>query len=239
MDRSMYNSMKEVEEIHWWFQGRRQVVNAILDRAMPRGSNFSILDVGCGTGGQMKDLAKHGNVVGIDIDLSSVQYCTDQGLDARQGNIEKLPFNDNSFDCITAFDVLEHVDDQLAIAEARRVLRPGGFLIFTVPAFQFMWSRHDDLCHHRRRYTRAGLMNELRGGGFAMGKVSYYNTLLFPLIFTVRKIPFLDNLMTSEKSLKVPNPLINSILTSVFASERHILANIKLPFGNSLIGIVR
>jgi len=238
MEKNIYEAMHHVENSHWWFQGRRMITLLLIEQHLKRGAGYEILDIGCGTGGQMKHLKVFGSVKGFDIEEKAVEYCKKSGLDAQVGSTDNIPSNDSVFDLVTAFDVLEHVDDVRALEEVLRVLRPGGKLIFTVPAYKFLWSEHDTLHHHMRRYTKRRLVQLFKGTGFKIKKVSYYNFVLFPIVFGLRKIPIINKLYSVEDSLKIPPHNINSTLQKILSSERFILRYTNIPFGVSLLGVV-
>ena len=179
MDTTLYDRFFDTEDRHWWFVGRRQLVTDLLTAAGTRGC---ILDLGCGTGGVLRHLTAFGTAIGIDPAPEAAQYCRRRDLPMVVGSGMELPFADKSFDVVLALDVIEHVPDDVALLrEARRVLRPDGVLLTTVPALPWLWSSHDDVNHHYRRYTLRTLKRSLQAGGFRPAKVSYYNALLMPL----------------------------------------------------------
>lgn len=195
MDPSLYRAFYEAEERHWWFVGRRAVIDGFLARSLGAaagapagrggvgegapGAPRRILDVGCGTGGMLPLLARYGQVTGVDSEPLALDYCRRRGFSDvhLQVDFEPRPV----FDLVTLFDVLEHVGDEPAFLEqVARNLGPDGRLAVTVPAFRFLWSGHDDLNQHRRRYTRGMLVGLLARCGFQVSRASYFNTLLFP-----------------------------------------------------------
>src|SRR5947207_7426854 len=188
MQQHTYSIMYEVEEHHWWFIGRRKIIEGFvaavcceLGKRKPR-----ILDVGCGTGANLQMLGQHGASEGVDVSSEALEFCRARGLSkVKQGAAEALPYEDASFDLVTGLDVVEHLDDDVAgLKEMRRVLRPRGRALLFVPAFMFLWGVQDDISHHRRRYTRAGLENVVRAAGFEIERFTYANITFFgPILF--------------------------------------------------------
>ena len=189
MDRHFYKQLREIERTHWWFAGRRRVLQAALERLAVRGR--SILDVGCGAGTnldllheQFPESALHG----MDIEIEPLRYCReDRATPVFQADLARLPFRDEAFDLVCALDALEHVqNDEGAMADLYRVCAPGGTLFATVPAFPLLWGNVDRVGHHFRRYRRRELVDKLTRAGFEVRFVRYFNTLLFPPIAAVR-----------------------------------------------------
>jgi SAM-dependent methyltransferase len=215
-----YAEMAALEERHWWFRGRRRLLRVLL----PAGGR--LLDAGCGTGG---NLAAFGGV-GVDPAPEAVAACRARGLDVRQAPVEALPFPEASFDVVLAADVLEHLDDDVAaLRELRRVAAPGARLVVTVPAHPRLWSAHDEVLHHRRRYRRRELLDRLRAGGWDPVLVTWWNCLLLPLVAASRlarrgATSADHNLATGWRALELP-----------LALEAWLLARgVRLPAGVSL-----
>jgi SAM-dependent methyltransferase len=187
MEERAYSELQAQEERHWWFRGRRAVVEALLARAAI-GSRPRILDAGCGTGGNLVAFGSLGPATGVDPSPHAVEACRARGLtNVRQASLESLPFEDGAFDLVLMTDVLEHIaDDGAALRELRRVAAPGAALVLTVPAYQWLWSPHDVEMHHQRRYTRPGLVGRLRAAAWEPRLATYFNSLLLPPIAAVR-----------------------------------------------------
>lgn len=240
MDPSLYHAFHDVEDRHWWFVGRRAIIAALLPEALrgvPRPCR--LLDVGCGTGGMLPILAPHGAVTGVDSEPLALGYCRDRGfLDVhlQEGYAPAEPF-----DVLTLFDVLEHVPDEAGfLTTLNSWLRPGGRLVVTVPAFGWLWSRHDDLNHHQRRYTRARLISALEGAGFSVTRASYFNFILFPLVVIARLLerparPGVTDDAEVLRHLRIGG--LNGPLSRIFASERFLLRRANLPWGVSLVAL--
>src|SRR6266446_2614401 len=183
MQAHTYAIMREVEDRHWWFVGRRRIIASWVEgvcreigRQRPR-----ILDVGCGTGANLQMLAEFGVAEGVDVAAEALEFCRARGLGSvRQGAAESLPYADAQFDLVTGLDVVEHLDDDVAgLSEMRRVLRPGGRALLFVPAFMFLWGVQDAISHHRRRYTRAELTDAIKRAGLSVERSSYANITFF------------------------------------------------------------
>ena len=176
MDSAEFDKMFEVEESNWWYRGRRDLVLGWVERFHRARGPLRILDIACATGMSFRFLGQYGDVRGIDISEETIRLCRKRGIDRIvRGDAMKLPFRDGSFDAVLALDALEHFDDdRTAITEIRRVARDDALILITVPAYQFLWSDHDEAYHHKRRYTRKELGSKLREQGLSIRKLSYY-----------------------------------------------------------------
>ena len=242
MQAHHYPILFEVEESHWWYLGRRRIIASLvkkicktLDKPNPR-----ILDVGCGTGANLKMLADYGSAEGVDISSQAVDFCRQRGLDSvKLGAIERLPYEDSAFDLVTALDVIEHLDDDVAgLREMRRVLRPDGRVLLFVPAFMFLWGVQDDVSNHRRRYTLPSLLKAVEAAGFSAEWASYANVSFFLPVLLVRSVMrWLGLRAATEYGINIP--LMNGPFSQLFAAERFVLDGGKLPFGVSAVCIAR
>lgn len=189
MDTWRYREQFEIEENHWWFRGRRRMIWALLKRAGIT-SSPRILDAGCGTGRNMIEFRGLGEPEGVDFSPEAVEFCHLRGLSqVVEAPVEKLPYEDGRFDLILATDVIEHLDDdRRALTELRRVSAPGGHLLITVPAYQWLWSSFDDSLHHRRRYTVSHLAAQARAAGWEPQVETYFYSAMLPLVAIVRMI---------------------------------------------------
>ena len=235
MKREAYQEMFAVEDRHWWFVARRRIIAKILDSLVP-GNNGAILEIGCGTGGNLSMLATYGSVVGMEMDDEA--RCLAEGRNicpVRKGVLpEKIPFG-REFDLVCLLDVLEHIDDEeAAILAVGRKLKTGGKLLLTVPAFQFLWSAHDVELHHKRRYRQPALISSLQQAGFKVHYVTYFNTFFFPIISSVRLFGRIFG-REGGTDVAMPSAHINRMLEGIFAAERFLLPAISLPFGVSLL----
>lgn len=240
MERAVYDRMRTLEQGHWWFQARRQVLGAVLDGLdLPPGAR--VLEVGCGPGGNLALLSRYGAVEGLEPDEPSRAYAqATAGVPVHSGGLPNdLPFEPGGFDLIAALDVMEHVADDAGTAQAlHALLKPGGYLLATVPAYGWMWSRHDALHHHQRRYEGRGFRRLLTGAGFRLRVFSHFNTLLFPLIAGVRLAKKAARIEGGDEEAPPPEWL-NAVLRHVFASERWWVARGGLPFGVSLLAVAQ
>lgn len=237
-----YEAMYRLEDVYWWFIARRQLAVDVLARELASRTDAVILDVGCGTGSNLAAFSALGRTTGVDLSPEALSFCRARGVErVTFSQVERLPFPDASFDVVTAMDVLEHVDDDLAaLAELRRVLRPGGLLLATVPAYGFLWSEHDEALKHRRRYTAHELRNKLTIRDFAVERTSYFITALFFPILAMRLAQgFFKKSTYPQTSIRLLPPWLNRSLVGLLALERHAFRSVNLPFGVSIVALAR
>lgn len=232
-----------VDEHHWWYRGRRRVIRAELDR-LPLPADARILDAGCGSGRTLVELAGYGGEVsGIELNDDAAELARRRGLgDVHVGRLEELPWDDGVFDLITCLDVIEHVpDDVTALVELRRVASPGGWLLVTVPAYQALWSRHDEANHHFRRYSRSMLRGAARSAGWQIERVSSFNSLLLAPAAAVRLAQRRMGARNGESNdLDLGPAWLNDVLERPLALEASWLARGRtLPLGLSLLAVLR
>jgi SAM-dependent methyltransferase len=229
------------DEHHWWYRGRRRVIHAVLSGCdLPRGAR--ILDAGCGSGRTLDELARYGHASGVDISADAVATAKSRGYhDVRLGPIEQLPFEDASFDLVTCLDVVEHTpDDRRSLGELRRVTRPGGLMLVTVPAYQSLWSSHDEVNLHYRRYRASSLGQAASDAGWSPVRDSYFNTLLLPPAAVVRLAERRSARAQSRSDLAWTPPWLDGLLEWPLRAEaRALAAGHRLPAGLSLLGLFR
>jgi SAM-dependent methyltransferase len=242
MQQHTYSIMYEVEERHWWFVGRRAIIESFvaevcrqIGKRKPR-----ILDVGCGTGANLQMLGDHGVAEGVDVSPEAIEFCRARGLSRlKQGAAEALPYEDASFDLVTALDVVEHLDDDVAgLKEVQRVLRPRGRALLFVPAFMFLWGVQDDISHHRRRYTMGDLKARLGEAGLRVERATYANLSFFWPILIGRTIMRLTGWRpASENNITIG--ALNGLLGRILGAESWWLRRLNLPFGVSIVCVAQ
>lgn len=251
MQQHTYSIMYQVEGEHWWFVGRRRIIESFLAPLCQRlradrkptplpDQSIRILDIGCGTGANLELLSQFGEAEGVDVSADALAFCHERGLrNVRQGAAEHLPWEDGSFDLVTGLDVVEHLDDDIAgLREMRRVLRPGGYAFLFVPAFMFLWGVQDDISHHRRRYTRKGLQLAARAAGFEIERVTYTNiSFFFPVLLGRLLMRLTGFRPASENNINIK--ALNGMFGRIFGAEGSILRHMNLPFGVSAICLAR
>jgi SAM-dependent methyltransferase len=242
MMQHTYPILYEMEESHWWHVGRRRIIASFAKENCSKitGHHPQILDVGCGTGANLKMLAQFGDAQGVDVSSDAVAFCRERGLEnVKLGAAESLPYEDNEFDLVTALDVVEHMDDDLAgLREMRRVLRPGGRVLLFVPTFMFLWGVQDEVSNHRRRYRLNELRQVVTAAGFEVERTTYANVTFFLPVLLVRKFMRLTGMRTeTENSINIP--ALNRVFGAILGAERHWLRYLNIPFGVSGLCVAR
>jgi len=238
---STYDLHLAVADHHWWWEGRRRILAAELDRLrLPGGAK--ILEIGCGSGSTIPLLARYGAVWATDPDVGMLAEAACRGAEeVLPGRLpDDLPFAGRQFDLIAMLDVLEHLDDDSgALRHVRERLTADGRLFLAVPAYAWLWSRQDDISHHKRRYTLPRLVAACHVAGLVVERATYFNTLLFPMAVAARLTEKLRGPGKTPLGLSLPPPWQNAVLAALFGSERHLLARCSLPFGLSAMAICR
>jgi len=242
MDRDYELQTHQVEDRHWWYAGRRKVLDgAIAALGLP--AHARILDAGCGSGRNMVELARFGTVTGIELSDTSVALARARNAgEVVEGSVLEMPFAEDSFDLAVSLDVIEHLEDDLgALRELRRTVAPGGVLLVTVPAYQWLWSGHDEINHHHRRYTRRSLQRVAEQAGWQQTRTTYFNSLLLPAAILLRVLDRFSR-KTTESSLDLwipPQPL-NAALEQPLNLEAALIARGgRIPAGLSLLAVFR
>jgi SAM-dependent methyltransferase len=240
METQHYHDMYELEDAHWWHVRKRAICLDLLRRWAPA-PHPDILDLGCGTGKNVEAFGALGTVWGVDSAAEAVRFCAARGLTrVRQEPAEATGFPDAAFDAVTLLDVLEHTDAGAVLREAHRLLRPGGVVVVTVPAYRWMWSRWDEAVHHRRRYGRAELRRALEAGGFRVLKLSHLHALLVAPVWLVRRIKSRRFPAAGYPSdFRLSPPLVNRTLLALSGVEARLMHRVSIPFGLSLVAAAR
>jgi SAM-dependent methyltransferase len=239
------------EDNHWWFASRTRALNVLMRQYLPGDPDgVLLLDIGCGAGNMIHHLSQYGQVKGLEIDERPVKKARERGYDVQQFDAtQPMPFSDNTFDAVTALDVIEHNEDDMAIlADSWRILKTGGHIVITVPAFMWLWTHNDELNAHVRRYTQAELHEKLEKTGFKVNRITYNNFFIFPLaafLLLLRRgsgtKQELASHHVSEEEYQVEmepaSPPVNAVLTQVGKVEAGLIKRLNLPVGTSLIAI--
>jgi len=245
MEKEEYQRLYEFEDFYWWHVGRREIVKSLLLR-IPLNKNSHILDVGCGTGGNLEILSKFGEVIGLDRSKDAIEFSHRKGFkNCIVGEAENINYPNESFELIAALDLLEHIDDeQKALREFHRVLKKEGYLLIMVPAYQFLWSEHDDVLFHKRRYTLSGLNSIIKKANFEIVWKSYFITFTAPVFFIYRSSQRIfrkkDKKREKKKSdyIVLPN-FLNKFLIYILKIEAYLAKYVTFPFGVSIALIAK
>ena len=240
MERIVYDRMAELDTRHWWYRARREVLAALIERKVRPPKGARILEIGCGTGHNLGMLGQFGHVDAIELDDAARQVASArlgrEVLEARLPELKAVP--ESSYDMVALLDVLEHVEeDRAALASIARRLKPGGAILITVPAFQWMWSAHDVVNHHQRRYSKRTLNAVIAEAGLKAEFVGYFNSILFPLAAAARLAGRLTG--KEESDDKLPPKPVNAVFETLFALERHAIARLPFTPGVSIAAVVR
>lgn len=239
MERKVFERMDSIEAQHWWFIGRRAIISTMI-KPLLKGKVFAtILEAGCGTGGNLSMLRDFGKVDAFEFDEAARQVAIGKsGLDIPFGALpNSIPFGDQRYDLIGLFDVLEHVEaDDASLSALAARLDENGKILVTVPAFPFMWSKHDERHHHFRRYTRSSLTEVAHKAGLKVSKSYYFNSFLFPVAVASRAIKKLTGSDAPDDQL--PPAWLNALLYRIFGVEQHLIGRINMPFGLSLVAVL-
>jgi len=253
MQQHTYAIMDEVEGSHWWFVGRRSILESFLKSIESRLQAASreepakagtqnavrILDIGCGTGANLEMLSQFGEAEGVDVSDDALEFCRQKGLNAQKGLAERLPFDDGTFDLTTALDVVEHLDDDVAgLREMLRVTKKGGFSLIFVPAYMFLWGVQDDVSNHRIRYTKKQIVGRLKAAGYTIERATYANWTFFAPILAGRTLMRVTGIKPeSENNVNIS--ALNGVFGKLFGAERFWLKNLNFPFGVSIVIVAR
>jgi len=250
MEPSFYEDYYRHENGHWWFRWRFDLITRLVG-SLGSGDDFRILDAGCGTGQMTKRLGAIGTAYGLDSAPEAIAFARSRGVERlAQGSITAPPFANGAFDCVLALDVIEHVDDDFGILTSLlQILRPGGHLIVTVPAFDALWSEHDEINHHKRRYRARQLKTLIENAGFETDRVTYCNTVMYVPVFVTRKAKNLVRTLNLRRGLEPSEelqsdlgdypPVVNDALFRVMRGENRLMDRMNLPFGVSILAVAK
>lgn len=238
MERVVYDRMAELDEVHWWYRARRRILEQLILRKIQMPKDARILEIGCGTGHNVLMLQRFGEVDAVEIDSAAREIASKRlGRPVIDVPLPNLPgVEDGRYDLVAILDVLEHVsEDEEALRSIARKLRPGGKILITVPAHPWMWSAHDVVNHHQRRYTKKALKRVVAESGLKLDMLSYFNSLLFPLAAAARLAGRVTGKDDSDDTL--PPAPVNKLFDWLFGLERHAIGRISLTPGVSLVAI--
>ena len=238
MERVVYQQMAELDDRHWLYRSRREIIADLIRREVRPPAEARILELGCGTGHNLAMLSGFGHVDGLELD-EEARTISEQRL-GRKVMSSPLPelgeVADRHYDLIGEFDVIEHIDDDhAALASIATKLKTGGKFVMTVPAHQWMWSAHDIVNHHKRRYSKSNLKALVEASPMRLERVGYFNTFLFPLAVAERAASKLRG--KNDGDVKLPPAPINAVFEKVFEAERYLVGRLPLPPGLSLFAV--
>jgi len=238
MEEHVYPQMYAVEKEHWWFTARTRILMRYLQSRLKLPGTARVLDIGCGTGAILEELSRRYQSYGTDTAPQAIAFCRQRGLTRLHlGPLESYPATE-PFDLITMLDVIEHIEDDKAfLHSALSLLRPAGAVLIAAPAHPSMWSRHDEMLHHYRRYTKNAFCELVRSSGLHIERVTYFNSVLFPLAYMGRMATRTLNLKWND--LDVPIRPVNGALRFLFLLEAPLLPHVSFPFGLSLLCVAR
>lgn len=243
MREIVYHSNYKLENTYWWFLGRNKIILETLNKVTNLAPQAQVLDVGCGTCGFAKVLSEKFDVIGMDTSELALEYCRKRGLNKLYLTLLKdFPKDDFDIQAVTILDVIEHIeDDKGVVQDIYNLLPVGGWIIATVPAYTFLWSVHDEIHKHFRRYIKKDIIRIIKDTGFEIKFSSYFNTFLFLPGLIKRLIDKVLPTKSGEAEVAVevfPGP-INNLMTKIFSSERKFFPKFKFPFGLSIIIIAQ
>lgn len=247
MNPEVYEEFNELEDKHWWFRARRRYLAKLLDVLGLSRSRLSVCEIGSGTGGNLKMLTRFYEVDAVEMNDVARTHIASKAISGVNNVLPGyLPDNislSTRYDAVFVLDVIEHVEhDQQALAKIGDFLNDEGWLVATVPAYQWLWSAHDEVNQHKRRYTKSEFVRLVESAGFEVHYQSYFNTILFPLAAISRLVQSLRKTDEDDKldaSLKMPHKIINYLFYQIFSFERFVAGKVNIPFGLSIAVVAK
>lgn len=239
MERAVFDRMAEHDQVHWWYVARRKILADLIRREADLPDNARILEIGCGTGHNFAMLGRLGQLDALEVDDEARALASRRlGRAVGDAPLPELPgVPDRAYHLIALLDVLEHVDGRPeSLKSIATKLAPGGKILVTVPAYQWMWSAHDRAHHHKLRYSKKGLRRDAEAAGLEVRKLGYFNSLLFPIAAAVRLFGKILGKSSSDDQMP-PRPL-NAVFEKIFGLERHMIGRVPLPAGVSLFALL-
>jgi len=239
MERAVFDRMAEHDQVHWWYVARRRILADLIRREADLPDDARILEIGCGTGHNFEMLGGFGRLDALEVDaearaLAGRRLGREIG-DAALPGLAGVP--DRTYHLIALLDVLEHVDGRPeSLRSIAAKLAPGGKILVTVPAYQWMWSAHDLAHHHKLRYSKKGLRRDAEAAGLKVDRIGFFNSLLFPIAAAVRLLGKAFGKSSSDDKLP-PRPL-NAIFQKIFGLERHLVGRVPMPAGVSIFALL-
>ena len=240
MEEKVYHSNYQVEKTYWWFTARAHIISTLINHYCKIEKQSDVIDIGCGTGGFLEILAKDYKAVGTDTSELAIEYCQKRGLDVQRCTLDTFKKNGRKIQLAVMLDVVEHIEnDSGVVRQVYDLLEPGGYFVASVPAYQWLWSAHDVIHMHYRRYTKRTFRDLLENVGFTSIKFSYFNTFLFPLA-ALKRLTQKNTDPKNIRSIVDPVPsVLNIVFDKIFSAESTLLKKISLPFGVSVVAICR
>ena len=248
MEKIEYQRIYERESFFWWFVGRRHILEEALRRIISTiTKDLDILDIGCGAGGNILFLKKFGRVTGLDVSEEALKFSQDKGFSKLLlGKAEALPVPDKSFNIVSILDCIEHIDDDMkALHECERVLKKDGVLLLTVPAHRWLWSRHDEALHHKKRYTKSELISKIEVAGFVVQEISHFVIPAIPFLLFQKSMCRIKKVFYPRRKeiidtydVLLPS-FLNKSLILWLNFENLIIKKISIPFGSSILLVAK
>ena len=239
MQEYLYQDLYELEDKHFWHIAKRKAVSWLIEKYL-LSKQAKILDVGCGTGKNLETFKRYGQTWGLDSSTEAIKFCQKRGLsNLKVGTASNTGYARNSFDLVTILDVLEHTDDDRTLQEIYQILKPGGIVVATVPAYQWLWSDWDSVLHHKRRYTKGGLRKVLTNNNFKPLRISYMNSYLIAPALIVRTIKKIVSKKNYGSDFSLSNSMLNFTFAQIAAGELFLIKQRLIPFGLSIIAAAR